>query len=105
VKASVSDSDKVSKALINWFDLMNCTRPFMKALLSQYVSSASSPGTLFRETSIHTKMISYFMQHEGTEYARTVLNDFLNEVVRHEDLSCEVKNSFLICILKALNFS
>ena len=62
----------------------------MKALLTQYVLACASPGILFRETSVQTKMISYYMQHAGMEYARVVLNDFLNEVIKHEDLSCEV---------------
>jgi hypothetical protein len=90
---SNSDFEAIAKALINVFDLMNCTRPFLRTVLEEAVKLTPSAGVLLRETTVQTRMLSYYIQLEGTSYVRSLLLNFINEIVGHEEASFEVNAS------------
>eukprot|EP00475_Leptophrys_vorax_P036837 TRINITY_DN62859_c0_g1_i2.p1 TRINITY_DN62859_c0_g1~~TRINITY_DN62859_c0_g1_i2.p1 ORF type:complete len:754 (-),score=190.32 TRINITY_DN62859_c0_g1_i2:38-2206(-) len=88
-----AEFEATAKALINVFDLMNCTRPFLKTVLEEVVKLTATAGILLRETTVQTRMLSYYIQIEGTMYIRSMLFTFVTEIVSHEDLSFEVNTS------------
>jgi len=77
----MEDDDQLMKAVLAFFDNHNRIIPLLKWALSQEIKSTSNQGTLFREISIATRLLSvYFFDKVGIEYLHSVLSPLVSDI-------------------------
>lgn len=74
--------DRMAHALIHMFVLMNCSSDFLGAVIQESVDDTTHEGTLFRNNSVPSKMLSYYVKDHGSFYLESILSSFLSGLSR-----------------------
>jgi hypothetical protein len=78
--SEAKDIEKVATALLNVMDTSNSTVSFLSAVMTGEIDSTDSAGTLFRSTSIASRLIAHFMKMNATKWLRAAARESITEI-------------------------
>eukprot|EP00026_Physarum_polycephalum_P009421 Phypoly_transcript_09544.p1 GENE.Phypoly_transcript_09544~~Phypoly_transcript_09544.p1 ORF type:complete len:375 (+),score=53.97 Phypoly_transcript_09544:237-1361(+) len=81
--------DEVARHLVNLFDAVGECDRLLKWGIKKEIKATPNAETLFRGTSMTTKMVSYFCKREGSEYLKQILGPSIR-MFCIDDVSIEV---------------
>eukprot|EP01114_Cavostelium_apophysatum_P003995 TRINITY_DN1412_c0_g1_i1.p1 TRINITY_DN1412_c0_g1~~TRINITY_DN1412_c0_g1_i1.p1 ORF type:complete len:1016 (-),score=160.34 TRINITY_DN1412_c0_g1_i1:852-3899(-) len=85
----ITDADKVAKAMVIIFNENDKILPLMEAFINEEVRTAEQAGTLFRSSSIVSKMFKFYSRLIGLPYLYITIGPEMDELIA-EELGLEV---------------